>query len=406
MEGFKKTEIGLLPKDWSAARIKEMYKLNNEQITQSNIPYKEFYYIDLSSVKNGVVTIPQDKILIEEAPSRAKRVLRLNDVIIATVRPNLKGFAIANFDTNKMICSTGFALVKTKNELDAAYLFQNLFSHNITNQIENLVVGSNYPAISNSDVENLIIPKPPLPEQQKIATILSKWDETIEAQTQLIKVKGKQKTSLMQKLLTGEVRFPGFEEEWKILPIGKLTKIYDGTHSTPTYTKFGIPFYSVESITQDDFTNTKFISEEVFEKENKRVKLERGDILMTRIGDIGTAKMLSWDVKASFYVSLALIKKSDKFNSKYLEQYIGSNLFQSELHKRTIHVAFPKKINLGEISDCLVKLPSMKEQDKIAEILNSCDEEIKSLKTELEALKIQKKGLMQQLLTGKIRVKV
>jgi type I restriction enzyme S subunit len=127
---------------------------------------------------------------------------------------------------------------------------------------------------------------------------------------------------------------------------------------------------------------------------------------MTRIGDIGTAKMLSWDVKASFYVSLALIKKSDKFNSKYLEQYIGSNLFQSELHKRTIHVAFPKKINLGEISDCLVKLPSMKEQDKIAEILNSCDEEIKSLKTELEALKIQKKGLMQQLLTGKIRVKV
>lgn len=297
------------------------------------------------------------------------------------------------------------ARLRAKSELCQEYLYQWIGSNHFIRYVDSVKTSSGIPHISASQINDFQIFLPPLREQQKIAAILSKWDELIETQTQLITTKEQQKTSLMQKLLTGEVRFPGFEDEWKILPIGKLTKIYDGTHSTPTYTKFGIPFYSVESITQDDFTNTKFISEEVFENENKRVKLERGDILMTRIGDIGTAKMLSWEVKASFYVSLALIKKSEKFNSKYLEQYIGSNLFQSELHKRTIHVAFPKKINLGEISDCLVKLPSMKEQEKIAEILNSCDEEIKSLKTELEALKIQKKGLMQQLLTGKIRVK-
>lgn len=298
----------------------------------------------------------------------------------------------------------GFKNILPNKENSVEYLYYQLLNHK-----KQLIInscGSTFLELSTTDFRKFKIPIPKISEQVKIAGILSKWDELIEAQTQLINTKEKQKTSLMQKLLTGEVRFPGFKDEWKILPIGKLTKIYDGTHSTPTYTKFGIPFYSVESITQDDFTNTKFISEEVFEKENKRVKLERGDILMTRIGDIGTAKMLSWDVKASFYVSLALIKKSDKFNSKYLEQYIESNLFQSELHKRTIHVAFPKKINLGEINACLVKLPSIKEQEKIADVLNFCDEEIKSLKTELEAWKIQKKGLMQQLLTGKIRVKV
>ncbi len=289
-------------------------------------------------------------------------------------------------------------------ELNGKFFFH-YFSEHFYRRVMGMTAKGSVDSVRMEMIADMEIPLPPLAEQQKIAAILSKWDELIETQTQLITTKKQQKTSLMQKLLTGEVRFPGFEDEWKILPIGKLTSIYDGTHSTPTYTKFGIPFYSVESITQDDFTNTKFISEEVFEKENKRVKLERGDILMTRIGDIGTAKMLSWDVKASFYVSLALIKKSDKFNSKYIEQYIGSNFFQSELHKRTIHVAFPKKINLGEISECLVNLPSIKEQEKIAEVLNSCDEEIKSLKTELEALKIQKKGLMQHLLTGKIRVK-
>ncbi|MFM6250287.1 MAG: restriction endonuclease subunit S, partial [Dolichospermum sp.] len=119
------------------------------------------------------------------------------------------------------------------------------------------------------------------------------------------------------------------------------------------YQESGIPFYSVEHVTSNNFKDTKFIAKEVFEKENKRVKLEKGDILMTRIGDIGTPKYIDWDVEASFYVSLALLKQSKKINSLFLAHYIKTNLFQNELHQRTIHVAFPKKINLGEIGYCL-----------------------------------------------------
>lgn len=89
----------------------------------------------------------------------------------------------------------------------------------------------------------------------------------------------------------------------------EVSKIYDGTHQTPKYIKQGIHFYSVEYLTANKFSNTKFIAENVFKKENKRVSLGKGDILMTRIGDIGTARLIDLDVKASFYVSLALIKK-------------------------------------------------------------------------------------------------
>jgi type I restriction enzyme, S subunit len=155
------------------------------------------------------------------------------------------------------------------------------------------------------------------------------------------------------------------------LPLGRLTKIFDGTRSTPNYVEEGVPFYSVEHLTANDFSRTKYISEDIFEKENKRERLVQGDILMTRIGDIGTAKHLNWDVRASFYVSLALVKSSPSFDSEYMTQYINSKIFRSELWKRTIHVAFPKKINLGEISNCLVAIPKLQEQQKIATVLYS-----------------------------------
>ena len=192
--------------------------------------------------------------------------------------------------------------------------------------------------------------------------------------------------------------------EWKKTRLGSLTKIYDGTHQTPIYVESGIPFYSVEHVTANQFADTKFIAENVFEKENQRVKLEKGDILMTRIGDIGTARLIDWDVNASFYVSLALIKKNPKFDSSYLSFYINSNLFQSELWKRTIHVAFPKKINLGEISNCEVILPPLPEQKKIAEILSTWDKAIETVEKLVANSQQQKKALMQQLLTGQKRL--
>jgi type I restriction enzyme S subunit len=192
---------------------------------------------------------------------------------------------------------------------------------------------------------------------------------------------------------------------WHTKPLAELAKIYDGTHMTPDYQELGIPFYSVEHVTANNFSDTKFISRAVFEKENKRVKLERGDILMTRIGDIGTPKYIDWDVEASFYVSLALIKQSEKINSLFLSHYINTNIFQKELHQRIIHVAFPKKINLGEIGNCYVAYPCDKEQTKIANFLTAVDEKITQLTKKHDLLTQYKKGVMQQIFSQELRFK-
>lgn len=319
---------------------------------------------------------------------------------------------VVNFYTDEQyILSQGVYGLKLKDKISRdyfAYLSNTFLYRNVMRRV---MVGSTQVHIRTPEYLNLEIQTPPLPEQRKIAQILSTWDRGIATTEKLIDASKQQKKALMQQLLTGKKRLvdpetgKAFEGEWEEVELGKITSIYDGTHSTPKYVEKGIPFYSVEHLTRDDFSNTKFITEEVFEKENKRVKLERDDILMTRIGDIGTAKHLNWDVCASFYVSLALIKANkSKFNSAYMGYYINSHEFHRELYKRTIHVAFPKKINLGEINHCKVLLPSISEQQKIAFVLTAADKEIELLAAKLAHFKQEKKALMQQLLTGKRRV--
>lgn len=193
--------------------------------------------------------------------------------------------------------------------------------------------------------------------------------------------------------------------DWSQKKLADVTKIYDGTHTTPNYVSSGVPFYSVEHVTSNKFEDTKFISEEVFAKESERVVIEKGDILMTRIGDIGTTRFIDWDVRASFYVSLALIKSnSGDVSTQFISQFINSSYFQRELYQRTIHVAFPKKINLGEIGECLVALPPLPEQKTIAQVLSTADAAIHTTEKLIAQKELRKKWLMQQLLTGKKRL--
>lgn len=192
---------------------------------------------------------------------------------------------------------------------------------------------------------------------------------------------------------------------WQKVKLGDISNVYDGTHQTPTYTEAGVPFYSVEHVTSNNFNDTKFVSEAVYEKESKRIKMEKGDILMTRIGDVGTAKYIDWDPKASFYVSLALIKCKKDVNSKFINFVINSDKFKNELRARTLTVAFPNKINLGDISKCNLYVPIINEQNRIVSVLETWDKAIEKLAKKIEVKKQIKKGLMQDLLTGKKRLK-
>lgn len=181
--------------------------------------------------------------------------------------------------------------------------------------------------------------------------------------------------------------------------INDVALCFDGSHETPKYTKEGIPFVSVENI-KNIYATNKYISEKDFNEKYKNYPL-KNDILMTRIGDIGTPATVAQDIPIAYYVSLALIRPKN-IVSKYLYCAIQGNVVQKSLFEKTLHIAFPKKINLEDIGKCRIVLPTEKtEQSKIAEILMKWDEMVELQEQYIQKLELRKKHIEKELISKK-----
>ncbi len=242
------------------------------------------------------------------------------------------------------------------------------------------------------------------PEQRAIAAALSDVDALLGGLDRLIAKKRDLKQAAMQQLLTGRTRLPGFHGEWEEKMLGDVATIRDGTHQTPNYVESGIPFYSVEHVTSGNFRDTKFISEAEHRSLTKSFKIEKCDILMTRIGSIGNCKLIDWDVEASFYVSLALLKVNQGQSAAFITHYSKSAAFQKDVELHSLQSAIPKKINLGPISKVRVARPPLPEQIAIAAVLSDMDAELSALEARRDKTRALKQAMMQELLTGRTRL--
>ena len=202
-----------------------------------------------------------------------------------------------------------------------------------------------------------------------------------------------------KKTLAGEI-----PEEWGYEELNKLVdKITDGTHKTPTYTESGIPFLRVTDIQKSeiDWNNVKYISQEEHLELIKRCNPEIGDILYSKNGTIGIPKIIDWDNEFSIFVSLCLIKmkKQESYiHNKYLEQFLKSDSCMRQIRLRAKQGTVTN-LHLEEIRELIIPIPTIKEQEKIASILSTVDEQIDNVEALIEKNKELKKGLMQTLLT-------
>ena len=172
------------------------------------------------SVEEGRIVSTLTTHVFGEAPSRAQRRVAAGDILMSTVRPNLLGFArITNLHSD-CVASTGFAVLSAKSGFNSDYLYHYLFSAHIVGQLNALVVGSNYPAISSSDVEGLVIYCPSFEKQQEISKIFNAEDVALlNLRGQLNRLR-EQKKSLMQQLLTGKRRVKVKESTEPLFVIG------------------------------------------------------------------------------------------------------------------------------------------------------------------------------------------
>jgi type I restriction enzyme S subunit len=239
---------------------------------------------------------------------------------------------------------------------------------------------------------------PPLPEQIKIAKILSTWDNAINTVQKLLANSQQQKKALMQQLLTGKKRFAGFEGEWEEKRLDEISHIFMGSSpKSEFYNEDGIGLPLLQG--NADIKNRKSVPR-IFTSQITRECLP-DDILLSVRAPVGA--IASSNHHACIGRGIAAIRAKEDTTQVFLYQWLLN--FEDKWDSFSQGSTF-ESVNSDDINNLKIKLPSLPEQQKIAAILTIADQEIDNLRAQLNQLKQEKKALMQQLLTGKRRVKI
>lgn len=192
--------------DWSTSSIGDIAEVDPESLPSSTAPDWALRYVSLEDVSHGVLA-GHSKIVFASAPSRARRRIKSGDILFGTVRPNLKSHCLFRASGQNWVGSTGFCVIRClAHAAHASFVFHQIMAENISKQIERIIAGSNYPAISSRDVRGLLLNLPYIEEQRAIANTLDDMDaEIMTLETRMAKFQAVREGA-MQQLLTGRIR--------------------------------------------------------------------------------------------------------------------------------------------------------------------------------------------------------
>jgi type I restriction enzyme S subunit len=319
----------------------------------------------------------------------------------------------------------GCKTIKLKDGFHSEFAYYNILFN--IDKVKNLGEGTTFAEISKAALATVALPFPTsLPEQTKIAEILSTMDRAIEQTEALIAQQQRIKTGLMQDLLTRGIDEHGnlrsetthtFKEsplgripvEWDVKTLEQLTsRIVDGVHHTPTYVESGVPFIVITDLTAGagiDFSSTRFVSPKDHRDFSRRADPSPGDVLVTKDGTLGVARIVPPEApEFSIFVSVAMLRpKQTLCFPELIWAFFESGDFLTQLGALSAGTGLAH-IHLEHFRSFLVRRPHMDEQRLIFCILNKQENLLNSTIAGLAKLKIQKTALMQDLLTGKKRV--
>ena len=289
-------------------------------------------------------------------------------------------------------------------EQNAEFISIELNGSDVENQLRKIVSsGARMDGLLNisfAEYTSVSVLLPKIEEQNRIADFFRNLDHLISLHQRKLEMLKKVKKSMLEKMFpkndakVPEVRFSDFTDAWEQHKLGEIVGIYDGVHQTPNYQDSGIMFLSVENIAT--LQSSKYISEDDFKRDYK-VYPQENDILMTRIGDVGTTNVVTDNGLKAYYVSLALLKYKST-NPYFLGNAIQSDYVKKGLANRTLKTAIPMKINKDEIGKVDVMLPtSVKEQTKLGLYFRNLDHLISLHQRKLEKLKNIKKSMLEKM---------
>ena len=400
-QGYKQTKVGIIPQDWEVVKLGKIGDLigggtpstKNEEFWNGNIPW--ISSSDLN--ENNIYDISISRFINEQAIKNSATKLIPNKSILIVSRVGVGKIAI----NNKPLCTSQdfqSLILKKDNHIFLAY--------KIKNEIQKLIAcnqGTSIKGFVKEDLSNLQIPLPPLKEQEKIAEILTTWDEAITKQTELLEAKELQKKALMQKLLSGEIRFSEFTDKWKLFSLNEVLK------ERKTYQSKGLELEHV-SLTKEGVVpkSERYERDFLVKGEDKQYKITKLNDICYNPANLKFGVICKNTYGNGIFSPIYVTFETKKgFNIDFLGYFLTWSGFINKVRRFEEGTVYERMaVNPKDFISFKTKLPSLPEQQKIAEVLSLADDEINLLKNELEELKQQKKALMQKLLTGQVRVKV
>lgn len=410
--GYKNTKLGIVPDSWKTYKLSNVLKLFIEPLDMDDDKEYELITVRRSGKIDSRGIYQGKNILV-----KTQFYIRENNFVISKRQVSHGAFGLVPANLDGAIVSNEYNVFKTdETKINTKFLryyarhpkfWQSFYSYSDGIHIEKLL-------FKTTSWLKQRFPFPTLKEQEIIAQILSTWDEAIVKQEELIKEKEQLKKGLMQKLLSGEVRFDGFNDEWEEYTLGNIGKAFSGL-SGKTAEDFGhgddryITYKSIFDSSEIDLNRLENVY--IGTNENQNL-VQFGDVFFTISSEtpeeVGMSSVLLQEVKNTYLNSFCFGYRINNFNilePSFARFYFRSFYMRDKL-MRLAQGSTRFNLSKNKVLKLKVKLPSHVEQQKIAEVLSLVDNELTLLKNEFKELKLQKKGLMQQLLTGEVRVKV
>lgn len=403
-KGYKQTEIGIIPEEWEVKKLGDI----SEKISYGmNSPAVEYdgknKYIRITDINEENRKFTPNPLTSPNKLVDDKYLVKEGDILFARTGASVGKSYIYKEEDGKLYFAGFLIRFNIKKINNAQFIFFQTLTKRYKKWIEKMSMRSGQPGINAEEYKTFLVVIPPLKEQEKIAEILSYYDKVIEQQELLIEKEKEFKKGMMQKIFSREIRFkddtgkdyPEWEEK-KLAEIGEII-----TGKTPSTKDEKNWEGEIQFVTPTDINNSKyqFFTQRKVSENIKLKILPVGTIMFTCIASIGKMSISTEKCITNQQINSIIVNKN--IYNEYI-YYILLNLvpkIQASQSTTTLSI-----INKSEFSKFIIELPRLEEQEKIANFLSDVDRKIELLENKLQLLKNEKKGMLQKLLTGEIRV--
>jgi type I restriction enzyme, S subunit len=393
--GYKQTEVGVIPSEWSVRPLLSTVHIANGQVDPKVEPYKSMTLVAPDHIEGKTGRLLEKRTASDQKAISGKYLFSAGDIVYSKIRPYLRKVILADFEG---ICSADMYPLKAAQDVVAGYVFPVLLGERFSAFAESVSLRSGMPKINRAEMSEFSIALPPYSEQRAIATAISDVDALLTKLDQLIAKKRDLKQATMQQLLTGQTRLPGFSGEWEVKRLGDICEIAMGRtppRINPAMWGNGHVWLSIADLTGKVVSESK---EQITDQAAALITaIPKGTLLMSFKLSIGRLCFAGCDL----YTNEAICSFGKlQADAGYLYYALGRTDF-SLYGKQAVKGYTLNKESLKLVE---VQLPLRAEQIAIASVLSDMDAEIQALEARRDKTRALKQGMMQELLTGRIRL--